>query len=306
MSHGRLLAGGIAAGLALVAGTACNVMDLAGLGQMPSDLARAAADRKRQERPITYGESPGPVEAALYDHARKIEQPGLLIDTDDPADDLKLLARRCDGGEIPACARIADSFIDWLGAPEVGGLAEQQACEGGDAERCGRLGALPPPGESFRGGRGRPRQAWEHYLAACLAPQPVVRACRWAAAVVNGPGGALRAPHAAEIVGTGGPGTGLYPEYWACEDRACLLGDREACAWLRSLFAQGRIVAARIERTEPLREAAVRYYGALEAAPGAEASERSDDLRAAREVIEAELPPYFGPPSRCFTRAVSP
>jgi hypothetical protein len=236
-----------------------------GLLALPGDLLRLPFDYRRAARSITRNPAPGPLEGALYTYADANGLRPLLLDTPQPRNDLKLITRRCDSGEAAACDRIADLFIHDLGDFEIGQLAERQACAAGDTARCLRLPAPQPPGAPFSGGRGR-RTALGYYLDACLAPVPIARACRWAANV---------APPVAPRIGFVRPAM----EDWACEDRACLLGDGAACEALARDFSEPY-------ETVP---ALTRFYRELLRSPELDPRRWSTELRSLRREVEEPL-----------------
>jgi hypothetical protein len=301
MPGSRSIARGALAGLALAAGSGCSISLPAGLLYLPADLLSWWSDARQ---PITYAANPGPLEAALYEHAQEQGELGLLIDTPDSADDLKLLARRCEGGDdAPACTRLADTALDWLGAVQLGELAELAACRAGAAERCTLLFAAGGT-QVYPGGRGR-RSAWEFYLRACLAREPIVRACRFAAAAVSDVYYPTSVKWFDDIGWDGLSDTERqpWPEYWACEDRACVLGDRQACASLAEVFSRSADVHAVTIASPQLAAAGSRYYAALESiAGGTDAGAGEPGLGVARKLLEAELREVARTP-RCFTAA---
>ena len=201
-------------GLALALGASgCG---LANLVDLPGDLLRS-----HRERPVALsaaGPDAGPVERALHGAARGTGQPGLLVDTPDPADDLKRRARACDTGDGAACAALGGLFVYVLGEADLGLSLWERACEAGVNDACGDAADL----------HARPDGRWRDEARAQLLAR---RACRIHS----------RRPHACALAAswTRTPGEWLEnvpPDIrYLLLDRGCELHDPDSCAGAAAL-----------------------------------------------------------------------
>lgn len=205
----------------------CQFWHLLTWGLLPVDAVRAPVDVVRARGSVSESEQPGPMETALYARAAGTDGRRLIADTGAPENDPKLWARACDAGDDEACAKAAGIFVYFFHDRKYGLEVWQRLCSEGRGDPCLRLGDYWRAEEP---GSGSPAH---FYRAGCDAAVPSATACRRLASA------ALR-----------GDREGWSPLVLTLMDRACALGDWDACDDLSSCLAGKSLCGVPID--EPL------------------------------------------------------